>query len=75
MKKIKILIVTTTGLGKKEGISTIILDYFSRFDKDKFDIDIIASGSYNYDLVVEFQNAEWNVHSLVLRYLLGLFDV
>ena len=31
----KILIVTTTGLGKKEGISTIILDYFSRFDKDK----------------------------------------
>ena len=67
MKKIKILIVTTTGLGKKEGISTIILDYFSRFDKDKFDIDIIASGSYSYDLVVEFQNAGINIRCLPSR--------
>lgn len=65
--KIKILIATPIGLQKKEGISTVILDYFSRFDKGMFDIDIIASLSHDYKLEKEFQEAGINVQILPSR--------
>lgn len=61
MKKFKILTMTTSGLGRKEGISTVILDYYSYFDKEKYQLDIIASGEYNYGLVTEFQKIGVNV--------------
>ena len=56
-KKIKILTITTSGLVRKEGISTVILDYYSSFDKTRYQLDIIASGEYNSDLVSEFCSA------------------
>lgn len=81
MKKIKILTITTSGLGKKEGISTIILDYYSYFDKNKFQLDLIASGEYNYKLVTEFQNIGVNIRCLpsrkisVIEYIKALIDL
>lgn len=57
MEKIKILAISTSGLARKEGISTVILDNFSRFDKEKFELHMIASGTYCYQLVQEFNTA------------------
>lgn len=54
MKKIKILTISTSGLARKEGISTVILDNFSRFDKKIFELHMIASGAYSYELIQEF---------------------
>ncbi len=67
MRKIKILTVTTSGLAKKEGISTVILDYYSHFDKSKFDLDIIVSGEYSYELVKAFQNIGVSIRCLPSR--------
>lgn len=67
MKKIRILTVTTSGLARKEGISTVILDYYSRFDKNKFELDIIASGAYSYELVKSFQSIGVNIRCLPSR--------
>lgn len=67
MDKIRILTVTTSGLARKEGISTVILDYYSRFDKNKFELDIIASGNYGYELVTAFQNIGVNIQCLPSR--------
>lgn len=57
MRKIKILAISTSGLARKEGISTVILDNFSRFDKDIFELHVIAAGAYSYELVQEFEIA------------------
>jgi glycosyltransferase involved in cell wall biosynthesis len=54
MKRIKILTISTSGLARKEGISTVILDNFSRFDKEKFELHMIAAGAYSYELIQEF---------------------
>lgn len=67
MKKIKILVISTSGLAKKEGISTIILDNFSRFDKKNFEFHIIADGMYSYQLVQEFNTAGVSIKYLPSR--------
>lgn len=67
MKKNKILTITTSGLGKKEGISTVIMDYYAYFDKKRFDLDIVASGSYSYQLVKEFEKVGVNIRCLPSR--------
>lgn len=67
VKKIKVLTITTSGLEKKEGISTVILDYYSLFDKEKFQLEIIASGKYGPGLVREFQKAGIRVRFLPSR--------
>lgn len=67
MKKIKILTLSTSGLGKKEGISTVILDNYALFDKDRFQLDMIASGDYSYQLISEFQNIGVNIKCLPSR--------
>ena len=67
MKKIKILTLSTSGLGKKEGISTVILDNYALFDKKKFQLDMIASGYYSYQLISEFQNIGVNIKCLPSR--------
>lgn len=78
MKKIKILTLSTSGLGKKEGISTVILDNYALFDKKKFQLDMIASGDYNYQLISEFRNVGINIKCLpsrkisVLHYITAL---
>lgn len=77
MKKIKILTVNTTGLEKKEGISTVILDYFKRFDKNRFQIDIVSAGECCPELKKEFSEAEMTIRVLPPRrehtfgYILG----
>ena len=67
MSKIKILTITTSGLERKEGISTIILDYYSFFNKNKFQLNIIASGNYDSKLVAEFKKSAVNVKFLPSR--------
>lgn len=67
MKKIKILTLSTSGLGKKEGISTVILDNYTLFDKDRFQLDMIASGDYSNQLISEFQNIGVNIKYLPSR--------
>ncbi|STB61368.1 glycosyltransferase family 1 protein [Clostridium perfringens] len=57
MKQLKVLTITTSGLIKKEGISTVILDNYSLFDKKKFNLNIIVSGNYDKNLVKDFRNA------------------
>ena len=57
MRKIKILAISTSGLARKEGISTVLLDNFSRFDKSAFELHVIAAGAYSYELVQEFEGA------------------
>ena len=65
--KIKILICSTSGFEKREGISTIIFDYFSRFDKNLFEIHLAVSGKYNEELISEFENCGFYVDYLSAR--------
>lgn len=67
MKKIKILTISTSGLEKKEGILTVILDNYSRFDKRIFDLHIVAAGEYGEALVQEFEDAGISVKYLPSR--------
>lgn len=70
--------VSTSGFIRREGISTIILDYYSLFDKEKFDLDLVVSGDYNPDLVGSFQKIGVNICFLpsrkkdILKYILRL---
>lgn len=57
MDKIRILISTSSGFKKREGISTVIYDYFSRFNKDLFEIHIVVDGEYNTDLIDLFRES------------------
>ncbi len=57
MKRIKILILSTSRFIKREGISTVIFDYFCRFDRNLFELHIAVDGDYNSDLVNEFMAA------------------
>ncbi|TDE68819.1 glycosyltransferase family 1 protein [Streptococcus sp. KCJ4932] len=66
-KKFKILTITTSGLKKREGISTIILDYYSYFDKKKYQLDLVASGEYDSSYVHEFEKKEINIKKLPSR--------
>lgn len=72
MKKTKILTMTSSGLGRKEGISTVILDYYTYFEKEKYQLDIIASGDYSSQLVTEFQCIGVNVRYLPSRKIKAL---
>ena len=65
--KIKVLTITTSGLARRDGISTVILDNFARLDPEKYDLQIIASGEYSYDLVQAFQNIGVKIHCLPSR--------
>lgn len=67
MSKTKILTISTSGLAKKEGISTVILDNYALFDKNRFQLDMVASGDYSYQLVTEFQNIGVNIRCLPSR--------
>ncbi|WP_034587778.1 glycosyltransferase family 1 protein [Enterocloster asparagiformis] len=67
MNKIKILAISTSGLARKEGISTVILDNFSRFDKNIFELHVIAAGAYNYELIQEFEKAGVSIKCLPSR--------
>lgn len=67
MNKIKILTVTTSGLKKREGISTVILDYYSFFDTKKYEIDLIVAGEYDSKLVYEFEKIGVNIKKVPSR--------
>ena len=68
--KIKVLIITTSGLARKDGISTVILDNLARLDTAKYDLQIIASGEYRYDLVQAFQDIGVTIRYLPSRKIL-----
>jgi glycosyltransferase involved in cell wall biosynthesis len=78
MSKIKILTITTTGLKFKEGIATVIMDYYTFFSRDKFEIDLVASGSYSNELIKEFEELGLNIRYLpwrkksIIKYIIGL---
>lgn len=67
MKKIKILTITTSGLKKREGISTIILDYYSHFDTEKYRLDLVVPGEYDPVLLREFGKSGINIKKLPSR--------
>lgn len=64
---IKILVISTTGLARKEGIATVMIDNFSRFDKCKFKLHLIASGIYSCELVQRFETIGVTVKYLPSR--------
>ena len=41
MAKIKILTMSTSGLEKKDGISSILIDCYKYFDKEKYDVRVM----------------------------------
>lgn len=55
MKKIKIFTVTSSGLARKDGISTVILDNFSNFNNNKFEIYLVAAGKCDQLLINQFR--------------------
>lgn len=65
--KIKVLAITTSGLARKDGISTVILDNFARLDTSKYDLQVIASGEYSYDLIQAFQRLGVTIRCLPSR--------
>ena len=67
MRKIKILAISTSGLARKEGISTGMLDNFSRFDKSTFDLHVVAAGVYCHELLQEFENVGVSIKCLPSR--------
>lgn len=54
MNRIKILTITTSGFERKEGISTVIHDYYSKMNHQKFDLQILVDGEYDAKLVETF---------------------
>jgi len=78
MKKIKVLTITTSGLKKKEGILTIVLDYYSYFDRSKYVLDIVADGVCDEDVIHSIIKSEINIKYLpsrknsTLRYIKSL---
>lgn len=53
----KLLVITSTGFTSRDGIATVVFDYLSRFDNNKFDIHIAVSGNYNPDVLNDFKSA------------------
>lgn len=66
-EKIKVITITTSGLARKEGISTVILDYYGKLDRTKYDLQIVASGEYCYELVRAFQKIGVKIRCLPSR--------
>lgn len=81
MKKKKILTISTSGFSKKEGISTVILDYYKYLDKEKFELVLIVAGEYNKDLVKEFQKIGVSIYYLpcrkkfFIKYIRAIFKI
>lgn len=53
MSKIKILVINTVGL-TRNGITTVIYDYYSKFDKENFDIHVLAVKENDENIVNQF---------------------
>ncbi|MCT3276697.1 MULTISPECIES: glycosyltransferase [Lactobacillaceae] len=54
MKKKKVLILSTSGFRVREGIGSVLYENLSRFDFNKFEIDLIVSGKYDSTIVNKF---------------------
>ena len=66
-EKIKVLTVTTTGFLRKEGISTVIYDYYKRLDSLKFELHVVVSGEYSSELIQQFVNIGVKIRCLPSR--------
>lgn len=65
-KKIKILTISTVGLNRN-GITTVMFDYYSRFTKEEFDIHTISEISNDESIIKDFEKAGIKVHELPSR--------
>lgn len=54
MKKIKMLTVITTDLRCREGISTIVYDYYKCFDLSCFTLDMVVTPKTNQEIIDRF---------------------
>ncbi len=55
MKTVKVLVITTAGLEQKEGISSVLLDYFSQMDREKVRVELVVWEEYSQHLLEKFQ--------------------
>lgn len=67
VKKITILLTSSTGFNNKDGISTILYDYCSRFNMDEFELHLVVSGKYRYDTIENFKRIGVMLHFLPSR--------
>lgn len=65
-QKIKILTINTAGLNRN-GITTVMYDYYSRFDNKRFDIHTVADETNNSQVRQSFHEANIVVHILPAR--------
>lgn len=65
--RIKVLTMTASGLERKEGISSIVFDLFSCFERERFQLDMIAFENDNDKLVEEFRSIGVNIRFLPNR--------
>ncbi len=79
--KYRILTISTTGLGIKDGISTVVYDYYSLFDKTKFELDIVAHTAYDKEFIASFERIGCHIHYLpsrrlnLLKYIVALIKL
>ena len=64
---IKIALFSTSGLISRQGISTVLYDYFSRIDKKRFLVDYFVDGSYSNELVNQYINGGIGIKYLPSR--------
>lgn len=55
MNKVKILTISSSGFDVRDGIGTVLYDYFTRFDFKRFEIHLAVAGKYNYEVVKKFE--------------------
>lgn len=67
MKKIKVLAVITSEFRSREGISTVLLDYFRRFDKTIFALELAAFATSSPEVIQDFRDAGVTIRQLPSR--------
>ena len=65
-KKIKILTINTAGLNRN-GITTVMYDYYSRFDEKRFDIHTVADETNDEEIKELFRKSNIVIHVLPIR--------
>lgn len=64
---ITIALLSTSGLSSRQGISTVLFDYFSRIDKSQFKVDYLVDGEYSEELVNEYKTGGIGIQYLPSR--------
>ena len=56
MDKIKIIVISTSGFGERNGIAAVLYEYFKRFDKSIFEIHLVINCDSNEEVVNRFSS-------------------